>query len=202
MATVPPLPPRCTEPLICHVSCGWVAGEHLSQTGNKAFLLSQGDRSAQVCLGGSGEGDGLLGPHPPPATAVLCISCWQPGARPVSLGAREGSEGSGIWVRLIGSQPLLERLGSDSGRPFEEGLPEHLCQVWHPGACCAPPPPSWKHTVVCGTGRSPPCSGEARPSQAAWPGLCQTSTGDSARRHGCPGDAGSEEGSQSASGVS
>ena len=90
-----------------------MAGEHLSQTGNKAFLLSQGNRSAQVCLGGSGEGDGLLGRPPPAPLAVLCISCWQAGARPVSLGARVGPEGSGIWVRLIGP-PLRHRGPSPS----------------------------------------------------------------------------------------
>lgn len=167
MATVPPLPLRCTEPLICHVSCGWVAREHLSQTGNKAFLLSQGDRSAQVCLGGSGEGDGLLGPTPlqscaSPAGGLapgLCL--WEQGWDQKALESGCSSSGP-LYIR--GPSPSWGDWAMILEGPSRRGLPEHLCQVWHPGGCCAPPSPSWKHTVVCGTGRSLPCSGEARPS--------------------------------------
>ena len=143
-------------------------------------------------------------PRPPCSPVHLLLAGWRPACVSGSTGGTGRLRNLGAAHRAPftsqRSQPLLGRLGSDSGRPFEEGLPEHLGQVRHPGGCRAPPPPSWRHTVVCGTGRCPPCSAEARPSQAACPGLCQTATGDSARRHGRPGGAGSEEGSQSASG--
>lgn len=144
---------------------GW--GE--SQPGQEQSLpvVSSDHRATQVCLGGSGAGDGPLGPvrvQP----CVLAMAGWCP-ARVC------GNSGGARRLRNLGaappalltpqrSRPLLGQLGSDSGKPSEEGLPS----TPGPGVASwrsrVPLPPTRGRAVAAGAVRTP--RGSLRPGRA------------------------------------
>lgn len=116
-------------------SPGWVAGRTSRPAQEQSLSVVPGQPSHPGVAR-------RVGPRRRAAATQPVQSLGSPASR--ALGMR-GSPGTAHWAPLASqrSQLLLGQLGSDSRRPREEGLPEHLCQVWHPGGRCSPPPPTW-----------------------------------------------------------
>lgn len=145
----------CLSPSLCRtLSPSWAMSPpgpggwgRESQPGQERSLpvVSSDHRATQVCLGGSGAGDGPLGP-------IRVQPCALPTAG-WCLARVSGNSGGARRLRNLGaasralltpqrSQPLLGQLGSDSGKPSEEGLPRAPVAGVASGRFCGPLPPT------------------------------------------------------------
>ena len=102
----------------------------------------------------------LRSPH---SSLVPGLCLWELG-----WGQKAPESGCGSFATLTSqrSRPLLRQLGSGSGKPSEGGLPRAPVPGVASRRYCARLSPAQKHPVVCGAGRAPRRTNEARLSQA------------------------------------